>query len=291
MQPAIEMGGPVTRSDVTVKRVYSDGLHAAYYALDAVTGKASMQASYTPLDANGNPAGDTFIYTGIVKQVMRPQIRRERERARHADAGDGVQHGDLEGEQLMSRTPVAGPSPEPGAARRRRRARHGHARGGSLQDACPPPPRGARGRHDRDVRHPRLRRRSRRVLPGARGKTHRKISARVHGRPTTRQPGAPRRGRHADQRVRRPDRGRPGRVAPAARLQVGDARRCGGVQPHAARGRRHRPAGVARVLPRGPRDTLILAHFEEWYAWNNAPSRRRTRCSRGNPRRARRGPS
>jgi hypothetical protein len=31
-----------------------------------------MTASYTPLDANGNPSGDTIVYTGIVKSVMRP---------------------------------------------------------------------------------------------------------------------------------------------------------------------------------------------------------------------------
>lgn len=72
MQPAVELGGPVNRTDVTVKRLYSDQMHALLYQLDALTGKASMWASYTPLDANGNPMGDTITITGILKQTMRP---------------------------------------------------------------------------------------------------------------------------------------------------------------------------------------------------------------------------
>lgn len=83
MQPAIELGGPINRSDVTVERLYSDVTHGWYPQLDAVCGKASMWASYTPLDANGNPVGATITYTGILKTVTRPNADANATGAQH----------------------------------------------------------------------------------------------------------------------------------------------------------------------------------------------------------------
>ncbi len=73
MAPAVELGGPVSRSDATVKRQYSsDKLHPLILKLEAAAGKAAVAVSYTPLDADGNPAGLTITMTGILKSVMRP---------------------------------------------------------------------------------------------------------------------------------------------------------------------------------------------------------------------------
>jgi hypothetical protein len=75
MGAAIELGGPVNRSDATVTRQYSnDVLHPVLLDLEAACGKASGTVSWTPLDADGNPAGSTITYKGILKTVTRPNF-------------------------------------------------------------------------------------------------------------------------------------------------------------------------------------------------------------------------
>jgi hypothetical protein len=72
MFPEIKLGGVPTRSDVTVKRPYSTALHAYVVQLENVAGRAPMSVSFTPLDANGNPAGGTITMTGKLDGVQRP---------------------------------------------------------------------------------------------------------------------------------------------------------------------------------------------------------------------------
>lgn len=72
MGDEIELGGPVSRSDLTVKRMYSDVLHALIVNLENAAGKRVGTASYTPLDADGNVAGQTITYSGVLKSVTRP---------------------------------------------------------------------------------------------------------------------------------------------------------------------------------------------------------------------------
>lgn len=66
------LGGPATRADVTVMRPYSTALAPYIVQLENVVGRAAMQCSYTPLDANGNPDGPTMTITGILKKVTPP---------------------------------------------------------------------------------------------------------------------------------------------------------------------------------------------------------------------------
>jgi hypothetical protein len=70
--PQVNLGGPAQRTDVTVKRQYSAQLHAFIVQLENVAGRAFCVASYTILDANGNPNGGTVTVTGILKTVQRP---------------------------------------------------------------------------------------------------------------------------------------------------------------------------------------------------------------------------
>ena len=72
MLPQISLGGPTTRSDVVVERLYSTGLHPYLVQLENVAGRAAMRVSATPLDANGNPDGGTVTYHGLLKTVKSP---------------------------------------------------------------------------------------------------------------------------------------------------------------------------------------------------------------------------
>src|SRR6185312_14189853 len=54
VMPSIAVPGPVTRTNVTVTRPYTEELHAYVPALEAAVNKA-MSASYTPTDVDGNP--------------------------------------------------------------------------------------------------------------------------------------------------------------------------------------------------------------------------------------------
>lgn len=73
MAPSVELGGLPKRSDLTISRIWSDTMIAAYKALDNGCGKAAVTASYTNLDANGTMVpNSTITYTGILKSVTRP---------------------------------------------------------------------------------------------------------------------------------------------------------------------------------------------------------------------------
>ncbi len=73
MQPEQSLGGTVSVSDVVVDRLYDvlrDGSNLSAYL--AANGRGSAIVSRQPLDINGNPAGEAFVWTGIVKAVKLP---------------------------------------------------------------------------------------------------------------------------------------------------------------------------------------------------------------------------
>ncbi len=74
MLPGQNLGGPSKRTDITVERQYTTALHAVVQQLESLAGKADAWASYTPLDANGNPNGDTHKISGVLKSVMVPNF-------------------------------------------------------------------------------------------------------------------------------------------------------------------------------------------------------------------------
>jgi hypothetical protein len=71
--PGIQLGGPGSRSDCTVKRHYTSNIDSYVTALENACGNAAMWVSWTPIDGNQNPNGDTHLLTGIIKEVMVPQ--------------------------------------------------------------------------------------------------------------------------------------------------------------------------------------------------------------------------
>lgn len=72
LMPGIQLGGPGSRSDCTVKRHYTTAIDNYVEALEAACGQAAMWVSWTPIDANQNPNGDTHLLTGILKEVQVP---------------------------------------------------------------------------------------------------------------------------------------------------------------------------------------------------------------------------
>lgn len=68
----IAIGGPGTRSDATVKCLYTEDFHGFIPQLEAAVGNARMSISWTPLDANRNPSGATQTITGYLKAVNVP---------------------------------------------------------------------------------------------------------------------------------------------------------------------------------------------------------------------------
>lgn len=71
-QPAIALGGKRSRSDMTVKRIWSDDLIAAYIALDNVAGSAPVTISVQTLGAGKQPIGSPLVYTGVLGNVTPP---------------------------------------------------------------------------------------------------------------------------------------------------------------------------------------------------------------------------
>jgi hypothetical protein len=64
--------GVVTRSNVTVTLPYSLEIDSIRSNIEnAVNG--SMTASYTPLDGDGNPSGNTTTRTGLMKEPQLPK--------------------------------------------------------------------------------------------------------------------------------------------------------------------------------------------------------------------------
>ncbi len=73
MQPQVALGGKGTRSDITIRRAYSDSLVGIYKTLDAVAGQAAVTCSFQTLAADKKtPVGDPIVYTGILGNVTRP---------------------------------------------------------------------------------------------------------------------------------------------------------------------------------------------------------------------------
>jgi len=73
MQPPVELGGMPRRNPMTVERLWSDALIQVYKQLDSGAGRLATTASYTVLDASGNPVpGSTITYTGVLLEAARP---------------------------------------------------------------------------------------------------------------------------------------------------------------------------------------------------------------------------
>jgi hypothetical protein len=73
MLPQVSLGGPTTRSDAVVERLYGTTI-APYIVQWEQAIDQGMWISYTPLDGAGNPAGPTTTLHGILKAVKPPEM-------------------------------------------------------------------------------------------------------------------------------------------------------------------------------------------------------------------------
>lgn len=71
MQPSIATGGVTKRSSATIQRAWDDTLIGAFISLeDAINGPFSC--TFTPMQNATTTAAANFTYTGILKEVNRP---------------------------------------------------------------------------------------------------------------------------------------------------------------------------------------------------------------------------
>lgn len=73
MLDQISLGGPSTRSDATVERLYGTTIAPYIIQWEQAIGQ-SMRISYTPLDSTGAIAGPTTTLHGILKGVKPPDM-------------------------------------------------------------------------------------------------------------------------------------------------------------------------------------------------------------------------
>lgn len=70
--PGVQLGGPQTRSDCTVKRQYTTALDPWVEPLERACGNARMSVSWTPIGADQQPNGALHQISGILKEVQVP---------------------------------------------------------------------------------------------------------------------------------------------------------------------------------------------------------------------------
>ena len=77
MRPQVQLGGFPKRGAITVSRPWSTTWvqNKLFKLLDAKTGLAKAEVSYTALDAEKKPVGDPITYTGVLTGVKRPAYK------------------------------------------------------------------------------------------------------------------------------------------------------------------------------------------------------------------------
>jgi hypothetical protein len=73
MQPAEARPGRPTRSNITLTKPFEYGDGAKIAAIDPRVGRAPIKCTSQPLDADGNPFGRGFVWTGILKGLTTPE--------------------------------------------------------------------------------------------------------------------------------------------------------------------------------------------------------------------------
>jgi hypothetical protein len=78
MGPRVSLGGHVTPGNVTVEVLYDlQRLHPLVHWLISRVGKGAMVVKKQPLDPDGNAYGRPITYSGILKQVIPPEVDSE----------------------------------------------------------------------------------------------------------------------------------------------------------------------------------------------------------------------
>lgn len=72
MAPNVAVGGRRVRSEITLRRAWSDNLISKFITLDNGAGIATATVTYTPLKNNRKPSSAPIVYTGVLGTVTRP---------------------------------------------------------------------------------------------------------------------------------------------------------------------------------------------------------------------------
>jgi hypothetical protein len=74
MGPEEALGGPATVSLITATRAYKHGRDGPLrHRLRNKAGKTRMRLKKQPLDADGHPAGEPEVFSGVFKRVATPE--------------------------------------------------------------------------------------------------------------------------------------------------------------------------------------------------------------------------
>jgi hypothetical protein len=71
---AVPLGGKRSRNEITLRKLYREGVHAIYRTLDAKAGRGDATVTRSPTDDDGVSWGNPIINTGILGNVSPPDI-------------------------------------------------------------------------------------------------------------------------------------------------------------------------------------------------------------------------
>jgi hypothetical protein len=70
----IQLGGKRSRSEITLRKLYREQVHAIYRTLDARAGRGDVVVTVSPTDDDGVSWGDPIINTGKLGNVSPPDV-------------------------------------------------------------------------------------------------------------------------------------------------------------------------------------------------------------------------
>ena len=70
----IPLGGTSSRANLTLSKLYDEGVHDRYHWLDSRAGRGQVVVTRQNLDTDGNAYGRPLIYKGKLKAVTPPKV-------------------------------------------------------------------------------------------------------------------------------------------------------------------------------------------------------------------------
>jgi hypothetical protein len=70
----VQLGGKRSRNEITLRKLYREGVHAIYRTLDAKAGRGNATLTRSPTDDDGVSWGNPIINTGKLGNVAPPDI-------------------------------------------------------------------------------------------------------------------------------------------------------------------------------------------------------------------------
>jgi hypothetical protein len=70
----VQLGGKPSRTEITLRKLYREGVHAIYRTLDALAGRGEATVTSSPTDDDGVSWGNPIINTGKLGNVAPPDV-------------------------------------------------------------------------------------------------------------------------------------------------------------------------------------------------------------------------